>query len=139
MDRRRFFKISSLAAIAAAAPGVVKAAGKKSSKSKTPKCRVTVLRRECYQDLQSRFLDEPEAGPCPLFQTGDVFTIDSSNVNRMVNEGNFCPKAWECIKCHVNDALTDVAPCDSKTAMPGQTIACCSDGTRPVVFKIERI
>lgn len=139
MDRRRFFKISSLAALATAVPSVVSAAGTKKGDTKVPRCRVTVLRRECYQDLQSCFLDEPEAGPCPLFKTGEVFTIDAGNVNEMVENGRFCPKAWECIKCHVNKALTGNAPCDSTSNRPGQTIACCSDGTRPVVFKIESI
>lgn len=99
--------------------------------------RVTVLRRECYADLQSAFLNEPESGPCPLFTTGQTIELDDATAREMVARGEFCGKAWECIK---SCACAGAEGCDSRTSMTGVAgIACCSDGTRPVVFKVERV
>ena len=39
-------------------------------KPKRPKVKITVLRRECYQDLQEDYLANPKAGPCQLFHDG---------------------------------------------------------------------
>lgn len=130
-----------MAAAALAAPTAAAAAASRTPDVKTVdfqgRCRVTVLRRECYLDLQGRYLDEPEAGPCPLFATGQTFELDSREARKLTEEGKFCPKAWECIAGHVKAVAAGQSPCDA--AGPGPAIACCNDGTRPVVFKIEKI
>lgn len=54
--------------------------------------------------------------------------------------GDFpCAEAWDCISRYIYSALQGGAimrgwPNDDRIM-----IACCNDGTRPVVFKIERI
>lgn len=143
MDRRRFFKLSSLAALAAAVPSSARAGMKlfTGSEKEGRRCRVTVVRRECFSDLQSRFLDEPESGPCPVFATGQQFEVSADDMERLVAEGKFCPKAWKCISSHIDDVLADKTMCDTRPESGNShvAIACCNDGTRPVVFKIEAI
>ena len=54
-------------------------------KPKRPKVKITVLRRECYQDLQESYLLNPKAGPCNLFRDGQEFIVDLRNFNRMLD------------------------------------------------------
>lgn len=138
MDRRKFFKISSAAAIASALPLTAKAsAGGRDTRSE--RCRVTVLRRECYTDLQSQYLDEPDLGPCPLFAVGQQFDVDANEAERLIAEGKFCAKAWQCICSKLKS--TGIGNCDAKpnSEATNTAITCCNDGTRPVVFKVERL
>lgn len=143
MDRRRFVKLTSLAALASVVPVSARAAAKQRNASSAAerRCRVTVVRRECYSDLQSRFLDEPESGPCPVFATGQKFDVAPGDMEKLVAEGKFCPKAWRCINSHVDDVLKATTVCDTQSTADCRrvAIACCNDGTRPVVFKIESI
>ena len=107
-------------------------------KPKRPKVKITVLRRECYQDLQESYLSNPKAGPCNLFRDGQEFIVDSRNFNRML-DGQFCAEAWDCISRYVYAALQGGAIMRGWTNDERMMIACCNDGTRPVIFKIERI
>lgn len=137
MNRRNFCKITALAAgflalrghgspLALPVPGHVRGIGR---------CRVTVIRRNCFYDLQSRYLEDPELGPCQHFHEGQQFTVCSDG-NLKAPEG-FCPKAWECISAHVAGVLDSATDCDCGNApVDNSVIACCNDGTRPVVFKI---
>lgn len=95
------------------------------------RCTISVLRRECFSDLQSRYLDDPEAGPCTKFTCGQEFTVASAQCP----EG-FCPKAWACISAHVEAVLANANDTCGESTADHAIIACCSDGTRPVVFKI---
>ncbi len=139
MNRRKFFKISSAAAIAGALPVSALAATSGNTTAASRPCRVTVLRRECFADLQSRFLDEPEAGPCPVFHSGQKIVDEPVNLDRLVAQGKFCPKAWQCIKdrvIHLPDQCCNSRP---HTEASSTLIACCNDGTRPVLFKVEML
>ena len=37
------------------------------------KCKVTVLRKELYPDLQEQYLADPKSGPCPFYEVGQEF------------------------------------------------------------------
>ncbi|MCH5346029.1 MAG: TIGR04076 family protein [Muribaculaceae bacterium] len=138
MDRRHFFKLSTIAALATALPAVARADAKRVG-GKDSRYRVTVVRRECFRDLQSGFLDEPESGPCPLFKTGEVWSMTPAEAEKYVAEGRFCRKAWESIKSHVDAIIEGNTRCDVKPAVDDVNVAmaCCNDGTRPVIFKVE--
>lgn len=102
------------------------------------KCKITVLKRECYKDLQERYLADPESGPCPLFKDGQEFMVDNDSYFHML-DGKFCSEAWDCVSRYVYAALQGGSIMRGWTNNEREMIACCNDGTRPVIFKIERI
>jgi len=106
------------------------------------KCKVTVMKKECYTDLQAQYLANPQAGPCPVFQVGDEFVferyIGRDDFQRM-DHGLRCAEAWDCISRFIYSALQGGSIMRKWTNDDRMMIACCNDGTRPVIFKIERI
>lgn len=63
---------------------------------------------------------------CRIFQDNQEFMIESP---RIKPEG-FCDWAWADIRTYVN--LVDAGKFDT-------SVCCCTDGFRPVFFKIERM
>jgi len=103
-----------------------------------PKCKITVLRKEHYQDLTEQYLADPQGGPCPFFQEGQEFMVDSQSFFRML-DGEFCSEAWDCISRYVYAALQGGSIMRGWTNDEKVMITCCNDGTRPVIFKLERL
>lgn len=110
---------------------------------------VTVLKRNCFSDLQEEYLVDPKSGPCPCFKEGQVYEF-YRNESRddfyklgngtLVGGGDFpCGEAWDCISRYIYAALQGGAIMHNWTRDDRLMIACCNDGTRPVIFKIERI
>lgn len=52
---------------------------------------------------------------------------------------SFCSEAWDAISRYIYSALQGGAIMHGWTKDDKVMIACCNDGTRPVIFKIERI
>ena len=106
------------------------------------KCKITVLRCECFTDLQEKYLENPKSGPCHVFKEGQEFILERNNERddfmRML-DGKFCSEAWDCISRYIYSALQGGSIMDGWTNDEKMMIACCNDGTRPVIFKIERI
>lgn len=102
------------------------------------KVKITVLRRECYQDLQEEYLADPKSGACQFFKDGQEFIVTPENYMQMMN-GTFCAEAWDAINRYVYTALNGGAIMKGWTNDERVMIACCNDGTRPVIFKIERV
>ena len=104
------------------------------------KVKITVLDRKCYRDLQEQYLSPSfkNAGPCNRFETGQEIIIDHRGFNTM-NNGNFCVEAWDCISRYVYTALQGGSIMKGWTEDDHVMIACCNDGTRPVIFKIETL
>ncbi len=125
MDRRHFCKIAALAAGAfALSPLASQAAGVFALRRRG---RVRVLRRECFTDLQSMYLDDPERGACEAFTPGEEFDLSGDRP-----EG-FCPRAWESIiRC-----AEEASHCPGNPGEQGVIITSCPDGTRPVIFRVE--
>lgn len=97
------------------------------------KVKITVLHKEFYSDFADRYLtDGREAGPCPLLEVGDEFIYEGSAV---MPEG-LCPWAWMDIYGSVS-SISLGATCAPWNNKDGQTIVCCTDGVRPVVFNVE--
>lgn len=59
-------------------------------------------------------------------------------VYKLMN-GKFCGEAWDAISRYVYTALQGGSIMHKWTNDDRMMIACCNDGTRPVIFKIERI
>lgn len=104
----------------------------------THKVKMTVLKKECYADLQEQYLADPKSGPCPFFEVGQEFIIDSDEFFRGMR-GKFCAEAWDAVSRYIYAGLQGGAFMSGWTNDEKVMIACCNDGTRPVVFKLERI
>ena len=106
------------------------------------KCKITVLRKECYADLQRQYLANPASGPCPVFEVGQEFILERNSRRddfMHMLDGKFCAEAWDAISRYVYAALQGGAIMRGWTNDEKVMIACCNDGTRPFIFKIERV
>ena len=114
------------------------------------KVRVTVLKKNLYPELQQAHCADPHAGPCPRYHEGDVFEF-YRDVNTLVRtKGDpttgaggpqlpFFSEAWDAIARYIYTGLQGGSIMRGWMKEENTMIACCSDGTRPVVFQIERI
>ena len=105
-------------------------------------CKITVLDCKVFPDLQEQYLANPNSGPCPFFHVGDEFllkrTPKQDDFFHLMN-GKFCGEAWDCVSRYVYAALQGGSIMHRWINDDRMMIACCNDGTRPVIFKIERI
>ena len=105
-------------------------------------CKITVLETKVFPELQEKYLADPKSGPCPCFKAGDTFllrrTPEQDDFYHLMN-GKFCGEAWDAISRYVYTALQGGSIMRKWTNDDKMMIACCNDGTRPVIFKIERI
>ena len=99
-------------------------------KMKKKLCKITVLKRTIHQDLYKEIRGE-EGVPCEVFKEGQEFILDSPSFS--VPDG-FCPWAWADIRSFLHGIFGGV-----KYAGKNAFVACCTDGFRPVLFKIESI
>ncbi|MFP3950687.1 MAG: TIGR04076 family protein [Candidatus Bathyarchaeia archaeon] len=101
---------------------------------KASRLKITVLRRFAPEEV---FDEQPvEGGPvetCGVYEDGQVFYVEEDG---SMPEG-FCGWAWDDIYKDVQTLRFhgDFQWFDE----PGVSINCCTDGLRPVVFKIERV
>ena len=89
------------------------------------KCKITVLRKSFNEDLYENY-PYGAASACGRLEEGQVFITE----NRWDPPEEFCQWAW-----------SDLRPI-LQSIHAGQTfpmVACCTDGLRPVFFKLERI
>ena len=99
------------------------------------KCKITVVKRTISQDLIDEYLsDNRESfGLCQAYDDGQEFIIE----NFPLKPEGFCDWAWA-------DIHRDVVAIMFGGSYPwikqsGTAITCCTDGLRPVIFKVERI
>lgn len=97
--------------------------------------RITVLKREFYPELAEEYLREGAAvGPCPLHVVGDTYLYTGGAEKP---EG-LCPWAWT----ELYNSLSTLyfGGVENEWYRSGGTrICCCTDGIRPVVFKLELV
>lgn len=106
------------------------------------KCKVTVIDKKLFPDLQEKYLADPKSGACPFYNVGDefVFTRYGKKDDFWTEQnGKHCAEAWDCISRYIYTALQGGAIMRGWTNDEKVMIACCNDGTRPVIFKIERL
>lgn len=65
-------------------------------------------------------------------------TLERDDFYHLMN-GRFCGEAWDAINRYVYTALQGGSIMHNWTNDERMMIACCNDGTRPVIFKIKRI
>jgi len=100
---------------------------------KANRTKVTVLKRF---DTKEVFKEPPVkakySGPCPVFKEGQVLYVDGVTM-----PSGFCPYAWDAIFWAVI-TLKSNGNFSEWYDEPGVAVVCCTDGLRPVVFKLER-
>ena len=109
-------------------------------------CKITVIDKKCYPELQAAYLADPDSGPCPCFEVGQEYVFrreagadDFYHFGRELDPPFPCAEAWDAISRYIYTALAGGAIMKNWTNDDRMMIACCNDGTRPVIFKIERI
>jgi uncharacterized repeat protein (TIGR04076 family) len=99
------------------------------------KLKITVLRR---LDPDELFETMPVAKrdwmvPCTIYEDGQEFVVEES---LRMPEG-FCESAWRAINHNVRAlGYGGNFPFHDERSV---SVSCCTDGLRPVIFKIERI
>jgi uncharacterized repeat protein (TIGR04076 family) len=97
------------------------------------KVKITVLRRIVHQDLIDEYMEPGVVTrPCPHFVDGQEFIVEDHP------DESFCNAAWNDIyKAYL--VLARRGNFSPWMKDEDTMIVRCSDGIRPVVFKLERI
>lgn len=124
------------------------------------KVKVTVIDKKLYPELQKQFCADPEAGLCPCYHIGDEFVFERygavddfwhmglhtlrqtvKTADEVAGGTQFphCSEAWDAIARYIYTGLQGGSIMRGWMNDERVMIACCSDGTRPVIFKIERM
>lgn len=106
------------------------------------KCKVTVIDKKLFPDLQEKYLADPKSGECPFYQVGTEYIFErygEEDTFWTMGKGTQCAEAWDCISRYIYTALQGGSIMRGWTNDEHIMIACCNDGTRPVIFKIERL
>ena len=100
------------------------------------KVKITVVKKFVAEDLIKEFVEDEEKnrflGSCDRFKLEQNFILEKPN-----KPDEFCSWAWADIH---RDLIAMMGGADFPWInREGVAVACCTDGLRPVVFKIERI
>jgi uncharacterized repeat protein (TIGR04076 family) len=94
------------------------------------KLKITVLKRDLYKDLVDEYAVDKNTPACHALKDGQEFILDSPNM-----PDGFCSWAWADLQRDVIAILFGANyPWINK---PNTIISCCTDGLRPVTFKLE--
>lgn len=97
---------------------------------KISKVKITVLKKIDTGEIRKNYGNN--VGECDLFKEGDEFVSEGLGMPE-----KFCAWAWADIQRDVvHLGLDGNYPWMKQT---GAVISCCTDGLRPVVFKLERM
>ncbi len=95
------------------------------------KCKITVLKRTIHQDL----IDEYRTTGmvlCEHVEEGQEFIVESP----FSPPEGFCSWAWADLRGDIMGVMLGAKRPWTKSDV---AITCCTDGYRPVIFKIERV
>ena len=95
------------------------------------KCKITVLKRNFFPELAKEYIPIHDFGPCEMMKEGDVFLTSGPFGNECPK--GFCQMAWQAI-------CTQAATLAGGGKVFGHDevhIACCNDGVRPVILRLE--
>ena len=99
------------------------------------KCKITVLKRTLNQELIKAYVSDSRKNfeQCPVYEDEQEIIIEDFPLKP---EG-FCDWAWADIQ---RDVVTVMFGGSYPWIRePGTAITCCTDGLRPVIFKVEKI
>lgn len=101
------------------------------------KAKITVMKRIANQDLAKEYrkaeYNRRYPVPCNQFEDGQEFILEDMGTPPQ----GFC--AWAWVDIHRDIVRVMSGGSNGALKQEGTTITCCTDGFRPVVFKIERV
>jgi uncharacterized repeat protein (TIGR04076 family) len=101
-----------------------------------PTCKITVLKTMYNEELDETYRrPDVHHGPCPFFKVGDEFIVDYLTVRPDTFK---CDWAWDDIHKILMILMTQ-GNFGTWMKDPDNFITCCTDGIKPVVFKLERL
>lgn len=124
------------------------------------KVKLTVLDKKVYPELQAQYCADPNSGVCPCYNIGDEFIFERYGaaddfwhigLNTLCQTANansngagasslpHCSEAWDAFSRYIYTGLQGGSIMRGWMSDERVMITCCSDGTRPVIFKIERM
>ena len=106
------------------------------------KCKMTVIDKKVFGDLQEKYLADPKSSACPFYEVGAEYIFErygDEDTFWTQGKGAHCAEAWDCFSRYVYTALQGGSIMRGWTNDEHMMIACCNDGTRPVIFRIERL
>lgn len=124
------------------------------------KVKVTVLDKKLYPELQAQYCADPCSGVCPCYNVGDEYIFERygtsddfwhMGLNTLIHCAGdetltaggcklpHCSEAWDAISRYIYTGLQGGSIMRGWMKDERVMITCCSDGTRPVIFKIERL
>ena len=98
--------------------------GDQAAAQKKVAVKLTVLKRSFEKGFADA-LRNGQGEPCTRFRDAQEFTLSS----QWAAPAGFCEWAWADIRVYIHDVF----------ATGRTTVGCCTDGFRPVFFKIERV
>ena len=92
--------------------------------------KITVLKRTINEDFLENYA-ESMWEPCERLREGQEFVAENGNM-----PADFCSWAWADMLKYV---ATLARGGNFVGVKPGHFVTCCTDGFRPVFFKLERL
>lgn len=96
------------------------------------KLKITVLKRDLYTDLADEYAADKSIAPCSIFSDGQEFILEKAD-----KPDGFCSWAWADL--HRDVIAVMFGANYSWINRENTIISCCTDGLRPVTFKLEGI
>jgi len=95
------------------------------------KCKITIIKRMLIEEIRDEYA--PDFKECPRLKEGEVY-ITGGKFGNEKPEG-FCEYAWWA----VSNIAGTLAGGGKVFGGEDFNIACCNDGIRPVIMKLEAI
>ena len=125
MERRKFINAAVATSACALASMVIPDRAHSQGENKRYPCKITVLKRIVFNDLYEKYR-KGEGSVCPQFKEEQEFIAKTP----WEPPKDFCVWAWADIRSYIHGV------CYGNS---NKVIVCCTDGFRPVIFKLERI
>ena len=97
------------------------------------KCKVMVIDKKLFPELQKDYLADSESGPCPCFEVGQEYLFereagkdDFYHFGRELNPPFPCAEAWDAVSRYIYTALAGGAIMKNWTNDERIMIACCN-------------
>ena len=105
--------------------------------------KMTVIDKKLFPELQERYCADKQAGACPCYNVGDVGTLTRTDADPDTVAGGprrpHCSEAWDAVSRYIYAGLQGGSIMRGWMERENEMVCCCNDGTRPVIFKLERI